>query len=62
MASVNKVILIGNCGREPELKQTSTGTSVCNLSLATTFKRKDAEPETEWHFVTIYGKMAEVVK
>ena len=60
MASVNKVILVGNLGRDPEVRQTSGGMSVANFSVATTYKRKDAEPETEWHNCTLYGKLAEV--
>lgn len=60
MASVNKVIIIGNCGRDTELKQTSTQTAVCTLSIATTRKMKDRDPETEWHYATLYGRMAEV--
>ena len=60
MASVNKVILIGNIGRDPEVRQTTGGMSVANFSVATTYKRKDADPETEWHNITAYGRTAEV--
>ena len=60
MASVNKVILIGNIGRDPEVRQTTGGMSVANFSVATTYKRKDADPETEWHSITAYGRTAEV--
>lgn len=60
MASINKVILIGNIGRDLELKQTTTGTAVCALTLATTRRVKDKEPETEWHSCTAYGRTAEI--
>jgi single-strand DNA-binding protein len=60
MASINKVILIGNIGRDLELKQTTTGTAVCTLTLATTRRVKDKEPETEWHNCTAYGRTAEI--
>ncbi len=60
MASINKVILIGNIGRDPELKQTTTGTAVCALTLATTRRVKDKDPETEWHTCTAYGRTAEI--
>jgi single-strand DNA-binding protein len=63
MAGVNKVILIGNLGRDPELNQTQGGQSVCRLSLATkrTFKNKAEETveETEWHRITVWGRSAE---
>ena len=63
MAGVNKVILIGNLGRDPEMKYTSSGTPVCKLSLATTrsWTNKSGErtEETEWHRVTVWGKTAE---
>jgi single-strand DNA-binding protein len=63
MAGVNKVILIGNLGRDPELKYTNSGTPVCRLSLATTraWTNKEGErsEETEWHRVTVWGKQAE---
>lgn len=62
MASVNKVILIGNLGRDPELKTTSGG-AICRLNIATsrTWKNKAGEKqeETEWHRVTVFGKQGE---
>ena len=61
---VNKAILIGNLGRDPELKHTNSGTAVCNLSLATTHRMKKGdrwEDQTEWHRVTVWGKTAENV-
>ena len=63
MAGVNKVILIGNLGRDPELRYTQGGSPVCRLSVATTrqWTSKDGErqEETEWHRVTVWGKSAE---
>jgi single stranded DNA-binding protein len=59
MASVNKVILIGNLGRDPEVRYTANGGAVCNLRLATTRNWKNRESgekmeETEWHSVVLY--------
>jgi single-strand DNA-binding protein len=63
---MNKVILIGNLGADPESRITTTGKDVCNLSLATTskWKNKDGElqEKTEWHRVTIWGKTAEIAQ
>jgi single-strand DNA-binding protein len=65
MASINKVILIGNLGADPEMRTTSAGESVCNLRLATTDKWKDkatgdARETTEWHRVVLYRRLAEI--
>jgi len=65
MASVNKVILIGNLGRDPEVRYTPSGSAVCNVSLATTrqWKSKDTgdkQEETEWHRVVFYDRLAEI--
>jgi single-strand DNA-binding protein len=65
MASVNKVILIGNLGRDPEVRYTPSGAAVCNVSLATTrnWKHKDTgekQEETEWHRVVFYDRLAEI--
>jgi single-strand DNA-binding protein len=64
MAGVNKVILIGNLGRDPEIRYTQGGTAIANFTLATTdrFKNKDGEWEdrTEWHRVVFFGRTAEV--
>ena len=61
--SVNKVILIGNLGQDPEVRTTSSGTSVANLRLATSERRKDRDgnwgDHTEWHTVVCFGKTAE---
>ncbi|MDC8444605.1 MAG: single-stranded DNA-binding protein [Nitrosomonas sp.] len=64
MASVNKVILIGNLGRDPETRYMSNGEAVTNIALATTevWKDKNGEKQekTEWHRVTFYRKLAEI--
>ena len=65
MASVNKVILIGNLGRDPEVRYTPNGNAVCNVSVATTrtWKNKesgDKNEETEWHRVVFYDRLAEI--
>jgi len=66
MASVNKVILIGNLGRDPELRYNPSGVAFCTLSLATTRSWKNRESgekqeETEWHRVVFNDKLAEIV-
>jgi single-strand DNA-binding protein len=64
MASVNKVILIGNLGRDPETRYTTGGDAVTNLRIATTETWKDKAGEkqekTEWHSVVLFGRQAEV--
>ena len=65
MASVNKVIVLGNLGRDPEVRYTPSGSAVCNLRIATTrnWKNKDSGErmeETEWHSVVLYDRQAEV--
>ena len=65
MASVNKVILIGNLGRDPEVRYTPSGAAVCNVTVATsrTWKNKDSGEkmeETEWHRVIFYDRLAEI--
>lgn len=55
---VNKAILVGNLGKDPELRYTSSGKAVCNFTLATTEKTKDNE-YTEWHRITVWGNQAE---
>lgn len=63
MAGVNKVIIIGNLGRDPELRYTSNSHPVCQLSVATTRaytnRNDDRVEETEWHRVVVWGKQAE---
>jgi len=62
--SVNKVILLGNVGKDAEVKYSASGTAVCRFSLATneTFKNKagDVEKRTEWHSVVAFGRLGEV--
>ena len=64
MASVNKVILIGNLGRDPETRYTTGGDAVTNLNIATTDVWKDKSGEkqekTEWHRVVLFGRQAEI--
>jgi len=65
MASVNKVILIGNCGRDAEMRYMPSGQPVANVSLATTTRRKDKASgemveDTQWHRITFYERLAEV--
>ena len=65
MASVNKVILVGNLGRDPEVRYSPDGAAICNVSVATTSQWKDKasgerKEETEWHRVVFYGRLAEI--
>jgi single-strand DNA-binding protein len=65
MASVNKVILVGNCGRDPEIRYLPSGQAVANVSVATSSRRKDKNTgesieSTEWHRVTFYDRLAEI--
>ncbi len=65
MASVNKVILVGNLGRDPEVRYMPDGAAIANISVATTDSWKDKNGEkqerTEWHRVAFFGKLAEIV-
>ncbi|PPC95203.1 MAG: single-stranded DNA-binding protein [Methylotenera sp.] len=64
MASVNKVILVGNLGRDPEVRYMPNGEAVCNFSIATTDSWKDKagakQERTEWHSIVMYRKLAEI--
>jgi single-strand DNA-binding protein len=65
MSSVNKVILIGNCGRDPEVRYLPSGQAVATVSIATSSKRKDRNSgemveETQWHRVTFFDRLAEI--
>jgi single-strand DNA-binding protein len=64
--TVNKVILVGNLGADPEMRTTQGGMTIANLRLATTERRKSADgnwtDHTEWHRVTVFGKTAENVQ
>jgi len=66
MASLNKVLLIGNLGKDPELKYTPGGQAVATFSLATTRKWRDKEggdkEDTQWHNIKVWGKQAEIAQ
>lgn len=65
MAAVNRVTLLGNVGKDPEVKYAQSGDAVANVSIATTEKWKDKEgnkqESTEWHRLVFWGKLAEIV-
>lgn len=66
MASVNKVIILGNLGRDPEMRYLPSGDAIANVAVATSFKSKDKntgeqKEHTEWHRVSFFGKLAEIV-
>ena len=64
MSSLNRVILLGNLGKDPEVRYTQGGTTVANLRIATNERRPDGnggwKDETEWHAVVLFGKQAQV--
>jgi single-strand DNA-binding protein len=65
MAGINKVILVGRLGQDPEVRYTQNGDAVCNFSLATSDTWKDKtsgekREKTEWHRVVVWGKLAEI--
>lgn len=64
MASVNKAIIVGNLGKDPEVKFLTNGDAVCSFSIATTDSWKDKEGQkqekTEWHNIVMYRKLAEI--
>jgi single-strand DNA-binding protein len=65
MASVNKVILIGNLGKDPEVRYAPSGSAICNVTIATSRQWKDKtsgekQEETEWHRVVFYDRLAEI--
>ena len=66
MGSLNKVMLIGNLGRDPEVRYTTSGTAVANFTMATTDRWNDPssgekKERTEWHRIVVWGKQAEIV-
>jgi single-strand DNA-binding protein len=65
MASVNKVILIGNCGRDPEVRYLPSGAAIANVTIATSRQWKDKtsgerQEETEWHRVVFFDRLGEI--
>lgn len=66
MASVNKVIIVGNLGRDPEIRYMPSGDAIANIAVATSFKSKDRntgeqKEQTEWHRISFFGRLAEIV-
>ncbi len=63
---INKVILVGNVGRDPDIRSTQGGTQVANFSLATNERRKEANGEwtdhTEWHRIVVWGRQVAIVE
>jgi len=66
VASLNRVMLIGNLGQDPDLKYTPTGKAVANFTIATTARWKDKDGQnqerTEWHRIVLWGRQAEIAK
>lgn len=65
MASVNKVIIVGNLGKDPETRYAPNGDAICNITVATTDSWKDKQTgekkeQTEWHRVSFFGRLAEI--
>ena len=64
MAGVNKAIIVGNLGRDPEMRSTQSGTQVANFSVATSRQYTDSsgqrQDETEWHRIVAFGRLAEI--
>ena len=65
MASVNKVIIIGNLGKDPEVRYMPSGSAICTVTVATSRQWKDKtsgerQEETEWHRITFFDRMAEI--
>ena len=66
MASVNKVIIVGNLGRDPEIRYMPRGDAIANIAVATSYKSKDRntgeqKEQTEWHRISFFGRLAEIV-
>jgi single-strand DNA-binding protein len=66
MASVNKVIIVGNLGRDPEIRYMPSGDAIANIAVATSYKSKDRNTGeqkelTEWHRISFFGRLAEIV-
>ena len=65
MASVNKVIIVGNLGKDPEVRYAPSGSAICSITVATSRQWKDKtsgerQEETEWHRITFFDRMAEI--
>ena len=65
MASVNKVIIVGNLGEDPEIRYLPSGSAICNIAVATSRQWKDKtsgerQEETEWHRITFFDRLAEI--
>ena len=60
--TVNKVFLLGNVGKDPEMMSTSGGTLIANFSIATSYKAKNRDEVTTWHNVTAFSRTAEIVR
>ncbi len=66
MASVNKVIIVGNLGRDPEIRYMPSGDAIANIAVATSYRSKDRNTGeqkelTEWHRISFFGRLAEIV-
>ncbi|KAK0340310.1 hypothetical protein LTR94_031064 [Friedmanniomyces endolithicus] len=66
MASVNKVIIVGNLGRDPEIRYMPSGDAIATIAVATSYRSKDRNPGeqkelTEWHRISFFGRLAEIV-
>jgi len=66
VASVNKVIIVGNLGRDPEIRYMPSGDAIANIAVATSYKSKDPntgeqKEKTEWHRISFFGRLAEIV-
>ena len=61
MSGINRVIIMGNLGQNPELSSTASGVSKCVLAIATSYKKQDGTEISEWHKVTAWGKQAEII-
>lgn len=62
MKTINKLILLGAVGKDPEVRYTGEGLTIASFSLATSEKRKDKEEVTQWHQCVSFGKLADIVK
>jgi single-strand DNA-binding protein len=61
MSSVNRVIILGRIGKDPEIRQISPETSVASFSVATTFRKSKVDEDTEWHRIVAWDRLADVV-